>query len=238
MAAAAAPPHLAGHHCITITPLPATHQQRQHHRNSTVPSPFTLHTIEPAPFPTTAAAPSFRAPPAVRNRSESRKLRRTTICANQRRHAATTMPLHLLHGSSEREHLPATTTTSLAKPEERKSSTTMASAPDLRRPLAPSSSSSLQFRQLPRAPPTQQPWQQKTQICTATIFSWNQRSIRVAPSPPLAKVHHHSINLTDQYTQQQRKRFMIHHRAFAGEEDLTGKCETVVVTTGGRRSKP
>jgi len=62
-------------------------------------------------------------------------------------------------------------------------------------------------------------------------------SIRVAPSPPLAKVRHHSINLTDQYTQQQRKRFMIHHRAFAGEEDLTGKRETAAVTTWGRRSE-
>jgi len=30
MAAADAPPHLADHHCITITPLPATHQQKQH----------------------------------------------------------------------------------------------------------------------------------------------------------------------------------------------------------------
>ncbi|QCD82619.1 hypothetical protein DEO72_LG2g2959 [Vigna unguiculata] len=95
MAAAAAPPHLAGHHCITITPLPVTHQQRQHHRNSTVPSPFTLRTIVPAPFPTTASSRStifspphlqqqrehstiLRAPPAARNRSESRKLRRTT----------------------------------------------------------------------------------------------------------------------------------------------------------------
>ncbi|QCE00061.1 hypothetical protein DEO72_LG7g1347 [Vigna unguiculata] len=33
MAAAAAPPHLAGHHCITITPLSATHQQPLHHRD-------------------------------------------------------------------------------------------------------------------------------------------------------------------------------------------------------------
>jgi len=44
MAAAAAPPHLAGHHCITITPLPATHQQRQHHRNSTAPFPSSPQT--------------------------------------------------------------------------------------------------------------------------------------------------------------------------------------------------
>jgi len=45
MAAAAAPPHLAGHHCITITPLPATHQQRQHHRNSTAPFPSSPRTF-------------------------------------------------------------------------------------------------------------------------------------------------------------------------------------------------
>jgi len=81
MAAAAAPPHLAGHHCITITPLSATHQQRQHHRNSTVPSPFTLCTIVPAPFPTTASSRStiFSPPHLQRASATPPQLRRANL---------------------------------------------------------------------------------------------------------------------------------------------------------------
>ncbi|QCE11093.1 hypothetical protein DEO72_LG10g2326 [Vigna unguiculata] len=50
MAATVAPPHLAGHHCITITPLPATHQQRQHHQSAaTAAQPSSSFAPSPSP---------------------------------------------------------------------------------------------------------------------------------------------------------------------------------------------
>jgi len=112
MAAAAAPPHLAGHHCITITPLSATHQQRQHHRNNTVPSPFTLCTIVPAPFPTTASSRStiFSPPHLQRASTTPPQLRRanlrsahvfyhhrSSVAPPSRRHFLLPVSVHPLH---------------------------------------------------------------------------------------------------------------------------------------------
>jgi len=65
MAAAAAPPHLAGHHFITITPLPATHQQRQHHQSAAMaaqPSSSTVAAAANHGAATTTTSISIAAP--------------------------------------------------------------------------------------------------------------------------------------------------------------------------------